>query len=146
MPTICREACINFKDLCKKKDADGLWMEELTAMQACSPSELSYVEASGIVLTTEISAHNQRAVFDSSKSSVSTIKGVPNESFDTSKSGSSTSQASLHSKKGIIHCCIAYLQCYENYFSVIQVSKITSSFNMYVFCFHLVISCFTFFL
>ncbi|KAG6641169.1 hypothetical protein CIPAW_09G054400 [Carya illinoinensis] len=69
-----REACINFKDLCKKKDADGLWMEELTAMQACSPSELSYVEASGIVLKNEISAHNQRAVFDSSKSSVSTIK------------------------------------------------------------------------
>ncbi|KAF5474352.1 hypothetical protein F2P56_006257 [Juglans regia] len=94
-----REACINFKDLCKKKDADGLWMEELTAMQACSPPELSFVEASGIVLTNEISAHNQRAVLDSSKGSVSTIKGVPNESLDTSKSGSSTSQASLHSKK-----------------------------------------------
>ncbi|KAI8011036.1 COP1-interacting protein 7 [Camellia lanceoleosa] len=31
-----REACINFIELCKKKNDDGLWMDEVVAMQAYS--------------------------------------------------------------------------------------------------------------
>ncbi|KAL8103813.1 COP1-interacting protein 7 isoform X1 [Apium graveolens] len=51
--TRLREACIEFKDLCKKKLTDTLWMDELAAMAACPPSELPYLGTSGIVLTSE---------------------------------------------------------------------------------------------
>lgn len=46
-----REACFNFKDLCMKKHGDGLWMDELAAIEACTQPELSYMGASGIMLT-----------------------------------------------------------------------------------------------
>ncbi|OMO76501.1 hypothetical protein CCACVL1_15627 [Corchorus capsularis] len=46
-----REACINFKELCKKKLADRLWMEELAAVEVCSPLPLG---TSGIVLANGI--------------------------------------------------------------------------------------------
>ncbi|CAI0468546.1 unnamed protein product [Linum tenue] len=48
-----RQACVNFKELCKKKNGDGLWMKELAAMEAYSPAELAFSPASGIVLTNE---------------------------------------------------------------------------------------------
>lgn len=48
-----REACLEFKDLCKKKLTDTLWMDELAAMAACPPSELPYLGTSGIILTSE---------------------------------------------------------------------------------------------
>ncbi|KAI3680656.1 hypothetical protein L6452_35429 [Arctium lappa] len=51
-----REACIEFKDLCKKKHNDGLWMNELAAMAAFPPSELAYTGTSGLLLTTESNA------------------------------------------------------------------------------------------
>ncbi|KAK3037915.1 hypothetical protein RJ639_031806, partial [Escallonia herrerae] len=48
-----REACINFMELCNKKNDDGIWMDEVAAMQACSGSELSYLRASGVILAGE---------------------------------------------------------------------------------------------
>lgn len=48
-----REACINFMDLCKRKNEDRLWMAELAAMQACPRPDLSYLGTSGIVLAGE---------------------------------------------------------------------------------------------
>ncbi|CAK9183044.1 unnamed protein product [Ilex paraguariensis] len=48
-----REACINFIELCKKKNDDRVWMDEIAAMQACSYPELSYSGTSGIVLAGE---------------------------------------------------------------------------------------------
>ncbi|XP_050286878.1 COP1-interacting protein 7 isoform X2 [Quercus robur] len=94
-----REACVNFKELCKKKHADGLWMEELAAMKACSPSELSFMGTSAIVLTNEISAHYQRTTSDSSKDDASTCNLLANGFMDTPKSRSSTSHACLDSKR-----------------------------------------------
>ncbi|GMJ05219.1 COP1-interacting protein 7 [Hibiscus trionum] len=47
-----REACINFMDLCKRKNEDRLWMAELAAMQASRP-DLSYLGTSGIILAGE---------------------------------------------------------------------------------------------
>ena len=85
-----REACINFKELCKKKHADRLWMEELAAVEACSPSELPLLGASGIVLANGI--------------------GIPNPNFSTNgastgdHSPTDTSEASngaVDGKKGI---------------------------------------------
>ncbi|KAL8192499.1 hypothetical protein R6Q57_027684 [Mikania cordata] len=51
-----REACLEFKDLCKKKHNDGLWMDELAAMAAYPPSELAYTGTSGLLIATESNA------------------------------------------------------------------------------------------
>lgn len=48
-----RQACTDFMELCKKKHTDGLWMDELAAMAACSPADFAYTGTSGIVLTPE---------------------------------------------------------------------------------------------
>ncbi|KAM7530690.1 hypothetical protein LguiB_034100 [Lonicera macranthoides] len=50
-----REACTDFKELCKKKHKDGLWMDELAAMATYSPAEFAYSGTSGIMLTSESS-------------------------------------------------------------------------------------------
>ncbi|XP_019154179.1 PREDICTED: uncharacterized protein LOC109150649 isoform X2 [Ipomoea nil] len=54
-----REACVNFLELCTKKSDDGMWMHEVAAMQACSPSELPYFGKSGIVFAGEEKLYNQ---------------------------------------------------------------------------------------
>ncbi|KAF6163156.1 hypothetical protein GIB67_025020 [Kingdonia uniflora] len=54
-----REACINFKELCNQKHNDGLWMDELAAVEALPQLELPYLGSSGIVLTTENSTPSQ---------------------------------------------------------------------------------------
>lgn len=53
-----REACANFIELCKKKHADHLWMEELAAVKACSPVEFSVLGTTDIVLTNESNSPN----------------------------------------------------------------------------------------
>ncbi|KAG8385586.1 hypothetical protein BUALT_Bualt03G0060600 [Buddleja alternifolia] len=45
-----RVACIDFKELYKKKHSDDQWMGELAAVQACSMTDLSYMATSGIML------------------------------------------------------------------------------------------------
>ncbi|KAK4787027.1 hypothetical protein SAY86_010860 [Trapa natans] len=49
-----REACTEFKELCKKKQSDIPWMEELSAMEAYSSTELTFPATSGIILANEI--------------------------------------------------------------------------------------------
>ncbi|KAL9392547.1 hypothetical protein Peur_016467 [Populus x canadensis] len=83
-----REACDNFKELCKKKHGDGLWMEELAAMEACPPSELSFLGTSGIVLANEISSLNQNVMLNLTNNGVSTGDFMPNGSTDASRSDS----------------------------------------------------------
>ncbi|KAM7278604.1 hypothetical protein ACFE04_005738 [Oxalis oulophora] len=48
-----REACINFMELCKKKNQDRLWIDEIAAMQAFPRQELTYLGSSGIILAGE---------------------------------------------------------------------------------------------
>ncbi|XVF78176.1 hypothetical protein PTKIN_Ptkin14bG0108700 [Pterospermum kingtungense] len=48
-----RGACINFMDLCKRKNEDRLWMAELAAMQTGPRPDLSYLGTSGIMLASE---------------------------------------------------------------------------------------------
>ncbi|XP_074319398.1 COP1-interacting protein 7-like [Silene latifolia] len=48
-----REACINFRDLCKNKNEDRLWVDEIAAMQAIMQPNLSLIGTSGIVLAGE---------------------------------------------------------------------------------------------
>jgi len=100
---VCREACNNFKELCKKKHGDGLWMEELAAMEACPPSELSFLGTSGIVLANEISALNQNVMLNLANNGVSTGDSVPKGSSDASRSDSTAG-----SKKGIVYSFLAH--------------------------------------
>ncbi|CAN0915562.1 COP1-interacting protein 7 [Linum grandiflorum] len=53
-----REACINFTELCKKKNQDRLWVDEIVAMQAAH-LELPSLRNSGITLAGEESYPSQ---------------------------------------------------------------------------------------
>ncbi|KAE8681073.1 COP1-interacting protein 7, putative isoform 1 [Hibiscus syriacus] len=75
-----REACINFMDLCKRKNEDRLWMAELAAMQASRP-DLSYQGTSGIVLAGEENDPTQNLT-----TNFSTVKQTG--SVDASEAGS----------------------------------------------------------
>ncbi|XVF18921.1 hypothetical protein REPUB_Repub11eG0065300 [Reevesia pubescens] len=75
-----REACINFMDLCKRKNEDRLWMAELAAMQACPRPDLSYLGTSGIILAGEENDPNQNLMLIFSS-------GKPNGSADASDAG-----------------------------------------------------------
>ncbi|KAK9150031.1 hypothetical protein Syun_008340 [Stephania yunnanensis] len=81
-----REACINFKELCQKKHNDGLWMDELAAMEACQQQELPYFGTSGIILTSE--------------NNTSKAQLELNGSLDASMSESSTSHTSSDVNQG----------------------------------------------
>ncbi|RZB63500.1 COP1-interacting protein 7 isoform B [Glycine soja] len=52
------EACMNFKELWKKKHADDLWIKEVAAMQSSLPPALSLSGSSGIILANDITTHN----------------------------------------------------------------------------------------
>ncbi|XP_022717047.1 COP1-interacting protein 7-like [Durio zibethinus] len=76
-----REACINFMDLCKRKNEDRLWMAELAAMQACPRPDLSYLGTSGIILAGEENDPNQNLMVNFSN-------GKQNGSAGASDAGS----------------------------------------------------------
>ncbi|MBA0873643.1 hypothetical protein Goshw_005098, partial [Gossypium schwendimanii] len=54
-----REACLNFMELCKRKNEDRLWMAEVATMQACPRPDLSYLRTSGTILAGEENDPNQ---------------------------------------------------------------------------------------
>ncbi|KAF5728022.1 hypothetical protein HS088_TW21G00164 [Tripterygium wilfordii] len=63
-----REACINFMELCKKKNQDRLWMDEIAAMQAFARPELPYLATSGVILAGE---ENDPSLLNASDSTTS---------------------------------------------------------------------------
>ncbi|KAI4299335.1 hypothetical protein L6164_032804 [Bauhinia variegata] len=79
-----REACINFKELWKKKRADDLWIKELAAAESCLPPALSF-STSGIVLANEPSMLDQNNNANYSKDSIS-AGDLQNGSLQTSNS------------------------------------------------------------
>lgn len=48
-----RKACLEFKELCKKKEKDELWMDELAAMEAISRPAVAYSCTSAVSLPSE---------------------------------------------------------------------------------------------
>lgn len=88
-----REACINFVELCKKKNDDGVWMDELAAMQACHPSEFSYMGTSGIILASENNDSSQNAMLNFHNSGLPSDK--QNGLVDASVSDSTLSHGSI---------------------------------------------------
>ncbi|KAJ1402727.1 hypothetical protein SESBI_27820 [Sesbania bispinosa] len=80
------EACINFLELCKQKNEDKLWIDEIAAMQVSSQPELPYLRTSGIILAGEDDPSSK-------------LNGL----VDASISESTTSHASLDIGQGILH-------------------------------------------
>ena len=77
-------------ELCKKKNQDRLWMDEIAAMQA-SQLELPYLGTSGIVLSGEENYHGQIGGLSG---------GKQNSSMDASDSA--TSPGSLEQNAGMV--------------------------------------------
>ncbi|KAI4321883.1 hypothetical protein MLD38_035211 [Melastoma candidum] len=48
-----REACVNFMNLCKEKEEDRHWKDEIAAMQALSRPDFPFLGASGIMLASD---------------------------------------------------------------------------------------------
>ncbi|PIN22723.1 hypothetical protein CDL12_04540 [Handroanthus impetiginosus] len=71
-----RQACLNFMELCNKKNNDKIWMDEVAAMQA------SYLGASGIMLASENNDLSQTGVAKSSGSDSITRHGSLDNSED----------------------------------------------------------------
>ncbi|CAL5200835.1 unnamed protein product [Lathyrus oleraceus] len=59
-----REACLNFLELCKQKNEDKLWVDEIAAMQVSSQPVLPYLRTSGIVLAGEDESTPSHASLD----------------------------------------------------------------------------------
>lgn len=45
------EVCVNFVDLCKRKNKENMWVDQITTMQEFPRSELSFMSDVGIILT-----------------------------------------------------------------------------------------------
>lgn len=69
-------------DLCKRKNEDKLWIDEVTAMQAFSQPAFPYSETSGIILAGE--------------------DNDPNINVQASRSDSTASQGSLDNNQGMV--------------------------------------------
>ncbi|KAM3285155.1 COP1-interacting protein 7 [Capsicum chacoense] len=75
-----RDACLDFKELYKQKHTDGQWMDEVAAMKACTPVDLSYLGNQSVIL-----AYDNNGSLDSSDSKESTnSNGVKDENHPAS--------------------------------------------------------------
>nr|XP_016477578.1 PREDICTED: uncharacterized protein LOC107799028 isoform X2 [Nicotiana tabacum] len=106
-----REACIKFMELCNKKRDDGIWMDEVAALQAYSPSEFSYFGRSGIMLaaehsdvTQDIMMNNQNIGLSSRKQNgsidASTSDTISHGSLDTNLENGLPPPIQMHSTDG----------------------------------------------
>lgn len=73
-------------------------MDELAAVKAFSPSELSYTGAPAIILTSENGVSGQDIMLNFPNISASMTNG----SLDTSKSDTTTSHASSDGNRGVL--------------------------------------------
>lgn len=74
-------------------------MDELAAVKACSPSELSYMGAPAVILTSENGASGQNITLNFPTPSASMTNG----SLDASKSDTTTSHASSDGNRGFFY-------------------------------------------
>lgn len=73
-----REACVNFVDLCKRKNEDRMWVDQITAMQAFPRPELSsFMGDSGIILAGEENDTNVKHMDAMSQGSFETTSQGP---------------------------------------------------------------------
>ncbi|KAM7498735.1 hypothetical protein LguiA_023149 [Lonicera macranthoides] len=102
---IPREACINFMELCNKKNNDGLWMDEIAAMQ-------------GFLLAGEDNDHSREFMINVQNGGLS--GGKQNSSIDAA-SDSTLSHGSLETNQGSAEYSMSSsFMCQSNSFSSSQ--------------------------
>ncbi|CAN1789538.1 COP1-interacting protein 7 [Linum perenne] len=94
-----REACINFMELCKKKNQDRLWVDEIVAMQAVQ-LELPSLRSSGIILAGEESYPSQLSAVRLNGSNDVSDSATSIGSVDLSQDGSLPPSAHMQSTEG----------------------------------------------
>ncbi|KAH0651420.1 hypothetical protein KY285_031545 [Solanum tuberosum] len=92
-----REACIKFMELCNKKRDDGIWMDEVAALQAYSPSEFSYFGRSGITLAADVTQDSQSVGLSIRKQNDDILS---QGSLDTSQENGLPPPIKVHSTEG----------------------------------------------
>ncbi|GLT69370.1 hypothetical protein SLA2020_415270 [Shorea laevis] len=92
-----RGACINFIELCKKKNEDRLWMDEIAAMQANARPDLPYLATSGIILAGEDNDHSRNIMMNFSGGK---HNGSGDASVSDAGSGDNNQDGSLPSSDG----------------------------------------------
>ncbi|KAJ8567882.1 hypothetical protein K7X08_020604 [Anisodus acutangulus] len=99
-----REACIKFMELCNKKRDDRIWMDEMAALQAYSPSEFSFFGRSGISLAAEHSDVTQDMMMNNQTIGLSIRKHnddtLSQGSFDTTQENGLPPPIKIHSTDG----------------------------------------------
>lgn len=106
---LLRIACINFVELCKKKNNDGAWRDEIAAMQAFSHSGLPYLGTSGIILAGEDNDSSREFMINVQNGGLSSRK--PNGTNEASASESTISPVSLDNNQGNVrNSCSCYLR------------------------------------
>lgn len=101
-------------ELCNKKRDDGIWMDEVAALQAYSPSEFSYFGRSGIMLAAEHSDVTQDIMMNNQNIGLSSRK--QNGSIDASTSDT-ISHGSLDTNLGTrlyfqnLYCLLVCFTC-----------------------------------
>lgn len=101
-----RVACLNFKELCNKKNGDGFWRDGVATMQAFYHSGMSNMGTSGILLATKDNESRPEFMINVQNGRLSTRK--PTESIDVSATESTTSHLTLDNNQGNIkiYVCI----------------------------------------
>ncbi|CAN4104159.1 unnamed protein product [Withania somnifera] len=107
-----REACIKFMELCNKKRDDGIWIDEVAALQAYSP-EFSYFGRSGITLAA--AEHSDVTQDISRQNDDTTSRG----SLDTNQENGLPPPIKIHSTDGKLqplwpNNLPPYMQNYQN--------------------------------
>lgn len=84
---VCREACIDFKELWKKKHVDDLWIKEVAAMQSCLLPANSFPDSSGIILANEIPSPDQNNKINSKDDEKNGSLETPNSATSNQNGG-----------------------------------------------------------
>ncbi|KAL6999474.1 COP1-interacting protein 7 [Sarracenia purpurea var. burkii] len=87
-------------ELCKKKNDDRLWMDELAVMQAYCHSEFPYVGNSGIILAGEDNDHSQGNMINGSIDASTSDSTVSHGNLDVNPDNSLSKSASVQSTDG----------------------------------------------
>ena len=82
-----------------KKQADGPWMEELSAMEAYASSELPFPVTSGIILANDMNSSTQNITLHYSSGDGSSDPAMADGSSGASNLETTSSHASADSRK-----------------------------------------------
>lgn len=103
-----RIACLNFKELCNKKNNKGFWRDDEATVQASSHSGMSYMGTSGILLASKDNESSPELMINVQNGRLSSTR-KPTESIDVFASESTTSHVTLDNNQGNIKLYVSII-------------------------------------